>query len=71
MLDDVFQPYLKNIPLSADLGLVDRVSGNTTWIQPGTVLEDWCSARTANTAARSWPAVAGPDNPRFLPPTHP
>ena len=58
MLDDVFQPYLKNIPLSADLGLVDRVSGNTTWIQHGAVLADWWNTRIDNPAAGSWPVYS-------------
>ena len=62
MLVHVFYACLSNVPLSAGLGLVDRVSGNTTWIQHGTVLADWWNSPT-NAAASSWPAVAGPDIP--------
>ena len=57
----IFKACLKRGPLSADLGLVDRVSGNTTWIQHGTVRADWWNKRTDNAAASSWQAVAGPD----------
>ena len=43
--------------------MVDRVSGNTTWTQHGTVLADWQNTRTDDAAAGSWPDVAGPDIP--------
>ena len=49
----------------ADAGLVDRVSGNTTWIQDETVLADWWNTRT-DYAASGWPVVTGPVIPRFL-----
>ena len=53
----------KYVPLLADPGFLDPVSGNTQWIQQGTVLADWWNTRTDNAAATSsrWLPVGGPD----------
>ena len=56
----------KYVPLLADPGFLDPVSGNTQWIQQGTVLADWWNTRADNAAAGSWPAVAGPNIPRIM-----
>ena len=54
---------LKNVPLSADLALVDCVSGNTTWTQHGAVLADVWNTRIDNTDARGYAVILGPDIP--------
>ena len=42
---------MKNVPSSADVTLVNCLSGNTKWIQHGTMLADWKNTRTDNAAA--------------------
>ena len=42
---DQFLVGIRIIVILADLGSVDFVSGNTTWIQRGTVLADWFNPR--------------------------
>ena len=40
-VDSCILGLLNKVPFSADLGLVDRYSGNTMWIQRGKVMADW------------------------------
>ena len=51
----ILEACLQNVPLWVDLGLDDGLSGNSTWMQHGTVLADCWNTRIDNPAACSCP----------------